>query len=341
MDVFEMGRAIRRRTALVLAIVITTVGLAVAAHVVTPAIYDAHGSVVLEPPSASASDDAASALDLVGLSDRLDDETGAEVPMFTLSRQSSGDYRLAVVGPSSTAARDAMSAFIDRLGSQVAAAQEDASIPGLERVALVESSRRVASEPAEDGSVSIIAGLTLRDPARVRLNPFGADDVTGRRIALAVSGDAGHERFREEVGPGVDFTVGQEAGDPIALLDVETTSADPTRSVEAFDVVVSMLVDELRQQQDDAGVLARQQVRLTVVEEAQEAKYMSPPVKRPTVVVLVLGGLAAVLVPLVLESRRRREASEPVGRSTAGPTKDGDAHRPNHVHAFAGGPDHV
>lgn len=323
MDLFEMGRAILRRRVVAIAILLGTIGAAVLAHTLTPPIYEAKGSVVLEPPTASAGAEISDSIDLVTFADRLRTESGGDLPPFSLSLQGPMDYRLAVVGNQATA-RDDTTAILDRLDEMVQAVQEEGSIPDLERIRVVETDRRVASAPAVDGSVVVRAGVGLRDPSESVANPFSAGDATGQRISVAVSADAAQERFLDEVGPGADFTVGQEPGDPIALLNVSTTSSDPGQAVDAFDVVASLLVDELRREQANAGVLPGQQVRLSVVEQPRQADYRSPPVKRPSVVVLVLGSLAVPIVPISLESRRRRRAdavpqSEPgVGASRSG-----------------------
>ena len=145
--------------------------------------------------------------------------------------------------------------------------------------------------------------LVVDDPALTLENPYPASVATGRLLQIAITFDAARVDVGQELGGRVTYDVGQNPRDAAPLLEVVVTAPQPGPAVEGFDVVVERMEEDLQARQDEAGVLRSQRVSVSALSAPMEAVDVAPPVARPVIAVLGLGGVIAIAGALWVDRR--------------------------------------
>lgn len=200
---------------------------------------------------------------------------------------------------------------VEWLGDAVTQRQDDAGIDVDEQLVLLQDGEAEVRE-RDEGGFEMTGRLGLVDPAAGAPNPFGANNATARILIVTIQSDAGQINVTERTGPGVGFSVGQDARDAAAILSITTSGADPRRVIEGYDHVADVLEAELGEREARAEVPETQRTRIERIAEPQRVTDTSPPLDRTVAAIIGLGGILAVIAATCLESvatrgRRRRD----------------------------------
>ena len=332
MDILTIARSVFRRWYVVLPIVVGAMAVAFYISSTIPPQYEARGQILLASPDLDPSNLPRSSVDLSELAGQLVTDA-VQAPLLvgdtSLEVSASGDSLSLVLRSSSpTDSLASNQNVVAWLNEQVEDRQEDGGFEPDERVVLRSATQELGEEGAlpdgeSDGGAAsadeatVATTVQIDDPAARVVNPFGASNQTARVLTVAIQSDEGRRRVAERTGPGVAFTLGQDARDAAAILTVTTIGADPQAVLDAYDHVTAEIRASLAEREERAEVPPTRRTRIEPIAAPQTVSDVSPPLDRSVAAIIGLGGLAAVALAVMLDSfaGRQRAAEDGIGIS--------------------------
>lgn len=305
MDLFTLIGVVLRRWRIVVPMLLVTFGLAYVVQTTTPPEYQANGYLVLQAPAATAAAANSPAIDLRAVAEGIEldgDERGRN---FTVSPLGGLNYSIAAAAPTAGQAEDDAVAVVAQMGERIIQIQEQQGIPVADRIELRQIDPQVVAEMQADESFLATVDVFLNDPANALENPYLPNSATGRILQVAMMGDSGQSAFQDLTGD-VALVVSQEARDAAPLLSLQTTGSDPQEVIDGFYNARDLMVQDLVQRQEAAGVIKRGRITLGVVDAPMGVTDESPPVERATAAIIALGGMLALGLAIALEGLSRR-----------------------------------
>lgn len=337
MDILTIARSVFRRWYVVVPIVAGALAVAFYMNSTIPPQYEAQGQILLASPDLDPSNLPRSFVDLGELAGLLVTDA-VQAPLLagdaSIDVSASGDTLALVVSSSSpTDSRTTNQNIIAWLGEQVEDRQADEDFEAGERLVLQSATQAIedADEPlsddeAEFGGAASVDGaelattIQLDDPAARVVNPFGASNQTARVLTVAIQSDEGRRRVAERSGPGVSFSLGQDARDAAAIMTITTVGADPQAVLDAFDHVTAELRTSLADREARAEVPPTRRTRIEPIAAPQSVIDVSPPLDRSVAAIIGLGGLAAIAVAVMIDSIAARRRPKATGGGGPEPT---------------------
>ena len=331
MDILSLAGTVLRRWHVTVPIVLAALGAAYYVHSTTPPQYEAQGRVLLASPD----------LDPAGLPRtvvNLGEVAGEAATGQAQSEMVEGGAELLITariaaltvdvsGPTADVVEGTYANAVRWLGEAIAQRQDDAGIKVEEQLILQQDGEATLRE-REAGGIEVTGRLGLVDPAAAAPNPFGANNTTARILIVAIESDAGRSAVADRTGPDVSFSVGQDARDAAAIIDISTLGADPLRVIEGYDHVADVLEVELGAREARAEVPESRRTRIERIAAPQRVTDISPPLSRAVAAIIGLGGIMAVVVAVVLESVASRKSGwrgEPEVAEPRTSTQDAEA----------------
>ena len=328
MDILTIIAAVFRRWYVTVPIVLASLGTAYYIDSTLPPQYEARGQVLLASPD----------LDPAGLPRtvvNLGEIAGEAATIQAQDQMIEGNAELTVTARIRALTVDVEGSSVDVveatyanavawLGEAVAQRQDDAEINPEEQLVLQQAGE-VAAREVDEGRFQISTSLELVDPAAAAPNPFGANSATARILIVSIQSDAGRMRVAERAGPGVGFTVSQDARDAAPIIEITTVGADPQRVLESYHHVADVIEADLAEREARAEVPETHRTRTERIAEPRTVTDTSPPLDRSVAAIVGLGAILAVMASVMWDgvaTRRRERTSEGEARDRLGRDDD-------------------
>jgi hypothetical protein len=324
MDLISLLRIVVRRWAVVVPIILLSVVAAVLVGRVADPLYEISGSLLVAPPTftASSSDSARFNVDELAAAIRRDDALSElraddELVAYTIDDATDGLLQVIATGASDTATEATADTVAALLVQELIAVQEAQEVPEAARVRprLVNEQAVAQESTSEGGAQQFVANVeVVLDQSFSEIeNPYSASPSTARILQVAVMSAESEERVRNLASEDIAFEVYQDQEDRVPILEVATYASSPEGAMRGFEAVTETLSELLDERQERAGVPPTERLLVEVIAAPGDAKDVSPPIERSAAVTLALGLLAAGGAALAIESlkNRRRPPQSP------------------------------
>lgn len=287
-----------RRWRIVVPLLALTLLVASLVEYLTPSSYIAEGVVLVAAPEFDPSRTFLRGIDLQEMVDDITDEQGREQ---IVEQGGSAQYQALMVGPrriqvlvpaDATAAVPTAETVLRTLGRHINQAQERAEVPEDERVRIRLLLEVPALEPdVENGqaqpSDQVIGTVVLQDPIGGDANLFTVQQQA-RLLMSTLNSDAERERIEARTGL-TTFELRQADRRSPGSIYILLRGLDPTTTLDAFDVVVGEIADQLEDRQLLAQIPVGRRQIVEVLAAPQEAADMTPGVHLRTVLIALVG----------------------------------------------------
>lgn len=330
MDVIEIARTVLRRWYVVLPVLLVTAGLAYTIFSTAESEYETTGSFLLTDASlAGASSGGGGPL---SLSPQVIAEIaqGDEVRLAVVDAGGTADYevvtgteegllRIQAVGDAEQATVLTVHLVIEEIDRLIAERQEAAGVPEgrrgtVEVLASPSTARREVTENADGEEVSgYVAGGAVRMTGigAQGANPYAASYTGTIRVLEEVMVSPQVQTEVAVAGGRGTYEVAMRQRDTAPIIYVTGRATSPQASMETFTVTLERLRTELRERQERAGAPAASMLTLEPLSVPTTPVLIGGELRRPLIVIVGLGLLAAVSLAVLVEglatrSRRTR-----------------------------------
>jgi hypothetical protein len=317
MDLLSILVVMVRRWYVSLPVLLVTFVAAVYLQASSEPRYEARGSVLLTEPQLDPSGLPASVVTTSHLIDRVEAGEAAtaigEAGGDFVIRGGDDGFEVVAIAASAEEAQSAARSIQDQLVAAVEDLQVEAEIPQDERLRVSAVSPVAATEQQTNGAFQATGTVFIEDPTADAMNPFAANNLTGRVLEVAVMSDAGRALVAERTSPGVSFRVTQNLPDAAPILEIATYGSVPDEVLAAFDQVATVVDEELDRRQARAEVPSTRRVRVEALAVPRSVVDVSPPVSRAVATIVALGLLLTPMLVVAVENlaaRRRRDWEE-------------------------------
>jgi len=322
MDLLKLIQIVLRRWYLTVPILLASFGLGAYVQSVTPAEYDAAGSLILEEARFDPSRLATSVVNAGEIVARFEatdmpSRLGENDTQLVLQGRDSLTLEVRAAGSARAAVESSVEDAIEWISSEVETLQDDEEIREAERLRVAVLTPLISAEPLPNGNFEALGVVALRDPAAGVTNPYDAGGGTTSVLIAVVDTDAGEARVSSSLGEDVSFTL-VSSRENQAIISVSALANDPAVAIAAYNEVREELDAELDRRQARASVPPSQRIIVADLSPPTEAVDVSPPLNRSVAAIILAGGLFAVgLAVLVDGISRRRTLAELETRSSS------------------------
>lgn len=332
MDVIEIARTVLRRWYVMVPVLLVTAGLAYTIVSTAESEYETTGSFLMtDVAMAGQGAEGAS----VSLSPQIVAEIaqGDEVRQTVTEAGGAADYevvagseagllRIQAVGSAEQSTALTVQLVIEQIDRLLAERQEAAGIPqgGRSSLEILSSPTTARQEVAETAEGEEVTGYVARGAVRMTgagsqgTNPYAASYTGTIRVLEEIMASP---QVRAEIvaaGGRPTYEVAMRQRDTAPIIYVVGRSTSPQASMETFSVVLDRLRTELRERQELAGAPASAMLVLEPLSVPTTPMLIGGELRRPLIVVVGLGLLAAVSLAVLVEglatrSRRNRRGA--------------------------------
>jgi hypothetical protein len=338
MDVIEIVRTVFRRWYVMVPVLLLTAGLAYTVVATAESQYETTGSFLLTQASLVGGDQGGGGTTQVSVSPAVIAEVvqGDEVRARVRDQGGSADYdietgdegllRVTAAGATEDATVRTAQLVVEQVAQVLAERQDAAEIPEQRRITSEVLStaafarQQVTGVGTEEESVRYVARGSVRlvGPGDQGANPYAASTGGTIRVLEEVLASPQVRRELRDAGAPGEYEVGARPRDTAPIVYVVGRATSPDGSMQAFSMAVDRLRAELRDRQEAAGAASATMLTFEPLSIPTGAALVGGELRRPLIVIVGLGLVAAVSLAILVEglasrarSRRSRRAKGP------------------------------